>query len=779
MAYPPVKAEEIDFAGGVDMVTPALALPPGCAIASQNYEADLNGGYRRMYGCERFDGQPSPSAQTYWLLEGALTGVITIGNTVTGATSGATGIVLQINGTTELVLTVVVGTFTIETINISGSPVGTITSVNQTGAMTPSQDAVYTKLAANYYRNLILKPPGSGGGLGAKYYNGAVYAFRNNAGGTAAVMWKSTSTGWSQVTFGRSLSFVQRSGTVTITNATPGVVSFTKHGAIAGTPVSFSTTGALPTGLVVGTVYYVIAGGLTANAFEVSATLGGAAVATSSAGSGVHTATFQSAGQVAVGDTITGVTSGATAVVKAALLQSGTWPVSPVGSFVFATVTGAFVTGEALTDTTALVGQAVAADAAITLQPGGRFEFVINNFGGQAITTKLYGCDGVNKCWEFDGTTFVPIPTGIAGDNPQFITAWMNMLVVALGSSVEVSGIGQPYSWTALTGAAELTLGDTCTGLLPQVPNQTTGALAIFTLHRTFMLYGTSVADFTLVTQSPDAGAVPYSMQNIGFAYFLDVKGMMQINTTRNYGNFAMAVLTRKIQPFINANRGKVVASCIVRASNQVRIYYADGTGFSMYMTPQNTETIGGDVLLGDVVGGIMTFDYSAAGGFTMITSDVDTMGIERTFACGANGYVYELERGTSIDGVAIFSYLLTAFNSSKTPRNRKKYKRTTINAKCGNTANVSIGYSLSFGGQESVDGYQAFQTMFGNGSWWDVFTWDQFIWDAPYVNEYTVDMPGNGRNLSLIIYGNTDLDLPYTIQSAIPNYTIGRLERG
>lgn len=37
--------------------------------------------------------------------------------------------------------------------------------------------------------------------------------------------------------------------------------------------VQFTTTGALPTGVTASTNYYVISAGLTANAFEISATL--------------------------------------------------------------------------------------------------------------------------------------------------------------------------------------------------------------------------------------------------------------------------------------------------------------------------------------------------------------------------------------------------------------------------------------------------------------------------------------------------------------------------
>lgn len=83
---------------------------------------------------------------------------------------------------------------------------------------------------------------------------------------------------------------------VTISQATPGVVSWPAHGLIAGTPVVFQTTGGLPAGLTAGTTYYVAATALTANSFTVSATAGGAAISTTSAGTGTHTAEARAVG---------------------------------------------------------------------------------------------------------------------------------------------------------------------------------------------------------------------------------------------------------------------------------------------------------------------------------------------------------------------------------------------------------------------------------------------------------------------------------------------------
>lgn len=87
-------------------------------------------------------------------------------------------------------------------------------------------------------------------------------------------------------------AFGTPSATVTITIASPGVVSWAGHPFTgSGTEtVTFKTSGALPTGITAGTVYYVISTGLVAGtSFRISATSGGAAINTSGSQSGTHT----------------------------------------------------------------------------------------------------------------------------------------------------------------------------------------------------------------------------------------------------------------------------------------------------------------------------------------------------------------------------------------------------------------------------------------------------------------------------------------------------------
>lgn len=80
------------------------------------------------------------------------------------------------------------------------------------------------------------------------------------------------------------------SANVTITNASPGVVTWTAHGLAANQTVVFNTNGgSIPTGLSAGVAYYIVPGTVTTNTFQVSTSLGGTAVNTSSNQSGTVT----------------------------------------------------------------------------------------------------------------------------------------------------------------------------------------------------------------------------------------------------------------------------------------------------------------------------------------------------------------------------------------------------------------------------------------------------------------------------------------------------------
>ncbi|WP_116654425.1 hypothetical protein [Pelagibacterium sediminicola] len=118
----------------------------------------------------------------------------------------------------------------------------------------------------------------------------------------------------------------EETATVTISNAEPAVVSWTAHGLPNGTPVVFTTSGSLPTGLTPGTTYYVV--NADTDTFEVAATPGGSPIDTSGAGSGTHTATAVPVGETDLfaGFALFGVKSGGDASASRLI----TMPVQPI-----------------------------------------------------------------------------------------------------------------------------------------------------------------------------------------------------------------------------------------------------------------------------------------------------------------------------------------------------------------------------------------------------------------------------------------------------------------
>ena len=155
----------------------------------------------------------------------------------------------------------------------------------------------------------ISASPGGGSGVIAAYeiHTGPAYAVALTGWGGGA--WGAGTWGvgvttvnaiqlWSQNNFGEDLIYAPRGGGIyywsaqigvtplvfTVTIATPAVLTVALRN---GTAVVLNTTGALPTGLSVGTVYYVV--GTTGTTCNLSATFGGAAINTSGSQSGTQT----------------------------------------------------------------------------------------------------------------------------------------------------------------------------------------------------------------------------------------------------------------------------------------------------------------------------------------------------------------------------------------------------------------------------------------------------------------------------------------------------------
>lgn len=589
-----VEHEYVAFQGGLDLVTPPLSRTGGSLVDCLNYECDINGGYRRIGGYERFDGRVKPSAQLYYTLPLSITGAVTVGATITGSLSGATATVIG-SRTDALYLAKVTGTFQVGDV-IAG--VGTATAAQYAGgADTTASDVVMYSATANLYRADIGAVPGSGPVRGVWVFNDVVYAFRNNAGGTACVMHKSTSGGWSAVT----------------------------------TP---------------------------------------------------------------------------------------------------------------------------------TLSPGGRYRFVNANFGGATGTLKMYGVSGVHKAFEFDGTTMTLITTGMTVDAPSLIIAHKNHLFLAFGASLQHSGVGTPTTFTPVLGAGELAMGENITNLVIQPGDSTGGALLISTRGKTWILYGTGSSSWQLSAYSNETGALIHTAQSIGTTYMLDDQGVIAVGTSPNFGNFEHSTISHLVRPWVNENRGRVIESSISRDRNQYRLYTSNGR--YLYTSLRGREIVG------------FTTGQLAHNLTCMVSAEMND-GSEGIFWGADNGYVYEMDRGTSFDGEKIQAYIKTSFNNSRSPRYRKRYRKGVLEITSDYPVDFFVMWELGYGKGE-IDQNNAISLTTSNATgFWDQGNWDAGFWDGKELLPSEFSMKGTGENASLTVYSSSDLYQPHTLSGAVIQYTVRR----
>jgi hypothetical protein len=672
----------IALGGGLDLVTRSILLKPGRMIAGSNYEAGPRG-YQRCDGFERYDGRIQPSDASYSVIAfDAGVATITLGQTVTGATSGATAIMLAnmivdsgtfggSNAAGRLVVSEVTGTFIDnENLRVAGVTkcVANGTAVDH-GAANDTDDATWEALAIERRRALIQVVPGSGPVRGVWVYADAVWAIRDNIGATAAVLHKATAAGWVAQDLGREVAF----------------------------------------------------------------TSGGAYV-------------------VAEGNTITGATSAATAIVKRVILTSGTWAGGDAaGRLILLTQTGNFVAENLNVGANVNVATIAGNTTAHALLPGGRFDFCNHNFRGAASSVRMYAADGVNRAFEWDGTTFVPLVTGMTDDTPDFVTAHQQHLMLGFKEgSLQTSNVLEPYLYTALGGASEIAVGFEITGLLSDVA----GVLVIFCKTAVSILYGTGSTTWDLRSLSEDAASLAWTMQMIGSAMYMDDQGIRSLATTQNFGDFRIGTVTRAIQPLFltkKAAGATPVASMRVRAKDQYRLFFSDNTGVAIYFGNDPTKPE------------ITTFDLALLVACACSGRMVDS---EVLFIGTSTGYVMRVDKGTSYDGAAVDAFARLPFTACGMLNTEKRFFKATLEADAAANASIQMAADFDYASESEVPaGSQSF-TVAGGGGFWAEANWAEFYWSAPNVGVAECYFEGLGVNISLLIKSNSTYEDPHTLQA-------------
>ena len=404
---------------------------------------------------------------------------------------------------------------------------------------------------------------------------------------------------------------------------------------------------------------------------------------------------------------------------------------------------------------------------------GDRFRFVNYNFFGQSTQERMYGVSGSGEPFEYDGTTFLTLNTGVSGAFPIDIVAHENHLFIGYkNGSVIYSGIGNPRLYTVVSGGGEIAIGDILTGLVTGYKS----TLFVFGRNSTFYISGTSRANFKKKTLSEEAGAMFGTSVLMDEPICLDDRGIRTVSSTEAFGDFSIATISDRIRPLLDFKRdGKIlpVAAIRIRRKSQYRIFFDDGeclvgtyihrgrfTAIEWTRSTLDLYDSEGDPEVGII---------------KSVCSVEDNDGRERVmFSMRKSGYVYEMDRGFSFDGHPIQAFVRLPYNDLGSPVMVKVFKKLQL--ECDSTFISTFKMAADYHDDREL-GERTKRTFLvqGPSSYWDEQAWSDFYWGAQPTRVAEARLGGRGRNLSVILYSNQTIPQPSHVFTGITVLYINR----
>ena len=597
--------------------------------------------------------------------------------------------------------------------------------------------------------------PGEGAVLGVWVYGANVYAFRNKSGGATAGMYKSTSTGWSEVDLGTALNF---DSTVTAGEPVPGdsgtPTTIVGNGGAQGDLMGISFSGAWSTGAKGVMVLTNVTGTFVDNE---SLNMPLLAFDTGSI-------------EINEGDVIVGGTSGKTATVTSVTTTTGTWGTDAAGYISVKNNSGTWTNSEAIQingtnhalvngisePANVIVASADGTQYSQTIQPGGKYEFSTYNFRGETTGITMYGVNTVDTGFSWDGTTFIKIQTGMETNTPEHVETHQKHLFYSFpNGSIQHSSIVAPNKWSALTGAAELGIGDNVSGFSTEVNN----VMSIFTRNDAYMLYGTSAADWELRKFHAGAGAIPYTLQKMDQTFFLDDRGITSIFTVQYFGDFQSAVASDKIDPYIQSKKDNASDSLKIRGKNQYRLYFDDKTGVEMTFINKKNQ-------------GLMPFTLLHQINCTVSAEDAN--GFEVLYGGFDDGYVRRLDSGTSFDGETVSSFIRTTYYHYNSPGMRKRFRELSLEINADTSTTITVTPSYDFGGTYTpkTSPVSSSYSVTVAADEWSESDISNSSTGVTVVASERVRINGIGTNMGFIISNSSIYDKPIILQGGIVEFS-------
>jgi len=387
--------------------------------------------------------------------------------------------------------------------------------------------------------------------------------------------------------------------------------------------------------------------------------------------------------------------------------------------------------------------------------PVGRYEFAEGNFLATAAGRGLYFVGG-DKPYQFKGGVLTEIADAAAG--ARFIEVHANYLWLGFPEgSLQYSQVGEPLAWDGSLGAGEIGTGQALMGLV----TGTGGVLHAACRDSIQAIYGTSASNFERRVTIPSSGAKPYSVQSMLQPYFVAERGIANLQSTQEFGDFRQLQVGASTEPLFTKDNwaNRIQCSGVSKSRAHYRVFIEDGSG--IYLSPTGATT----VKFPDKPQVMHSGEFDSGEEVTLFGDDA--------------GNVYRLGNGAeSFNGQPITAFLTLAYNDLNNPSSRKRFRRVFWDIRSGSNASITFKPDFDFGGSNSADALRQTLSFLLGGDLWDVGKWGEFVWSSPIMAQEPSDITGSGTAINFAIYSNS-ISQPHEVLGYDLTFTQRRLRRG
>lgn len=762
------KQKYVRLVGGLDLSSPPMAKVAGYAITASNVEPILNGGYRRTFGYDRFDGKPSPSDNKgYYQL-------ITNNEHSTDYTlyepitwDGGAGVYLFRDGP---LLFIASDDSPIIDIGVSVTIAGetyTLAGRSSRSATTRENAIKAAGFASDYRRSLIGVVPGIGDIRGVVAVGDSVFAFRDadlfNGG-----LYQASDTGWTAIGnnstgFGSILT-VQDGYGIDDGDVTLYKYADSSERSAVAQLAADGLTGkiCLPIGETASIGDYLVLPSGVAYALTLSTSISGSS----------STFTVETVGNQMSGTTIDSADNAGWYVdVSGHLLPVVSYLVK-VGDATKYVLTvsnpnGLTISADSAVDVFYLTAFCeVTATELIKLPQGGSYKAAVHNFYGDPTMRRAYVVNGVGRALELreDGRITPIFAVDDASlDKPHLVEVHKEHLFLGFpGGQYQHSSMGNPLTWSGLLGAEAFSVGDEITS----IKSMQGGVMFIGCRNKTLYLSGSSTDDWVQTVLSESVGCLNSTLQSLFIPIALSDNGLTRLDRVQEYGDFTLSLLDTadKVTPIIKNYTW--TNSSQIASESQYRLYSTSGINLICTIA-QDGSTQFSTFRYPSAVAGAWRYDENKERNFMVLAG---------------RDYVYELNKNAySFDGEPIRWTLKLTFMHMDSPGILKSWREVEFEQSQQSIFSCNFWWNIDYRSGPSFTSRKTELDLGDFGSaLWNNANWNQFYWNAEQSNQSgNIQLNGTSASISFALTNKTEFEPNFYLSGMLISYILRRFKRG